>query len=147
MCERAAALVVFLLSFLILQLISSFFFKDEVEKEKADRGHMIWQDFMHIGPIPVYGRFYQFVGHCLYVGNVFFPFAVKEYAASKINRVDQHISYIEHFFGTGTLILRISGEDQDVVLKGVRHPKKTKEMLEKWAQMEKNRIKKIICKR
>lgn len=77
----------------------------------------------------------------------FFPFTVKEYAASKINRVDQDISFIEHFFGTGTLILRISGEDQDVVLKGVRHPKKTKEMLEKWARMEKNRIKKIICKR
>ena len=45
------------------------------------------------------------------------------------------------------MILRISGEEQDVVLKGVRYPKKTKEMLEKWARMERNRIKKAIHKR
>lgn len=147
MRERAAALTVFLLIFLIWQLLSSFLFKDEAKKESVDMSHVIWQDFMHVGPIPICWRFYQFVGHHLYIENIFSPLTVKEYAASKINSVKHNVSFIEHFWGTGTLILCISGKEQDVVLKGVRYPKKTKEMLEKWARMERNRIKKAIHKR
>lgn len=77
----------------------------------------------------------------------FFPICSKRVCSIKNQSCGSAYFIYRTFFGTGTLILRISGEEQDVVLKGVRYPKKTKEMLEKWARMERNRIKKAIHKR
>lgn len=144
MCERAAFIAVLLLIFLALQILSSFFFNDESEKASADMRYVIWQDCMRLGPVPVIWRFYQFTGRWIYSGNTMCSLVGKGCVVSKINRISLKTSPVSRFFGTGSLILYVSKSEnfQSIVLKGIKSPERTKEMLEKWIRLEKNRQKK-----
>lgn len=100
---------------------------------------------MHIGLVPVPWNCYRLVEHRLYTNHGLFWCVEQEYFLCFVTDVELRISLLNRLCGTGSIILRIrDGDEESIVLKGIKKPKRIRDMLLNWVKIERKRRKEII---
>lgn len=145
MFERASMALVLLVLFIIFFVVSSFLKKNMADKEKKENQDIIWQDCMHIGLVPVPWNCYRLVEHRLYINHGLFLCVEKEYFLCFVTDIELRISLLDRLCGIGSIILRTrDGDEESIVLKGIKKPKRIRDMLLNWVKIERKRRKEIM---